>query len=57
MIVTAGWANYPLGYDDDYLHANIFGVIVTAGWAIHPLGIYDFINNYAYALAGWSAAE
>ena len=51
MIVTVGWAIYPLGY--------IFGFL-TAGVDVNSLNVIfnlaDFINKIAFCLVIWAAA-
>jgi len=51
MIVTIGWAIYPLGYIFGYLTG---GVDATSLNVIYNLA--DFINKIAFGLVIWSAA-
>ena len=52
MIVTIGWAIYPLGY--------IFGNLLTGGIDSSSLNIIynlaDFVNKIAFGLIIWSCA-
>ena len=51
MIVTVGWAIYPLGYIFGYL---IYGVDANSLNIIYNLA--DFINKIAFGLVIWAAA-
>merc|ERR1719446_948337 len=52
LIVTVGWAIYPLGYYFGYLQG---GVSDDALNLVYNLA--DFVNKIAFCLAIWSAAK
>jgi len=52
LIVTVGWAIYPLGYLFGYLLGQVNDSILNVTY-----NIADFVNKIAFVLACWSAAK
>ena len=51
MIVTIGWAIYPLGYILGYLTGNVDADALNIVY-----NLADFINKIAFGLVIWAAA-
>ena len=51
MIVTVGWAIYPLGYVFGYLTGGIDSTSLNVVY-----NLADFINKIAFGLVIWAAA-
>merc|ERR1719188_215836 len=52
LIVTVGWAIYPLGYLFGYLLGAVEESLLNVTY-----NIADFVNKIAFVLACWSAAK
>jgi len=52
VIVTAGWAIYPLGYYYGYLLGSVDEALLNVVY-----NLADFVNKIAFVLACWSAAK
>merc|ERR1711918_333230 len=52
LIVTAGWAIYPLGYLFGYLMENVESSVLNLIY-----NFADFVNKIAFVLAVWQCAK